>query len=105
MFTKKADIELMKKKDKTESVRAMSILLEKMGISETIYCDEGTEFTSNAFKELMKDNNIEISFTLRHAPFVERFNRTIKGMIYKYLEMTKSKTITQCFTANYQQLQ
>ena len=42
----------------------------------------------------MSDNNIEIIFTLGHAPMVERFNRTLKELLNKYLQSTNSKTIT-----------
>lgn len=95
VFSKKADIELMKRKDQDETVRAMEVLLNKMGTPEIMYCDEGTEFTSKAFRTLMKDYGIELVLTVRHAPVVERFNRTIKHMISKYLQVTKSKTITK----------
>ena len=33
-------------------------------------------------------------YTPTHAPFVERFNRTIKEMLYKYLQATGTKTFT-----------
>lgn len=95
VFSKKADIELMKTKDKSESVRAMKVLIEKMGVPEMIYCDEGTEFTSGAFRTLMKEYGIDLVFTIRHAPVVERFNRTIKNMLSKYLQITRSKTISK----------
>jgi transposase InsO family protein len=64
-----------------------------MGTPEIIYCDEGSEFTNHKFKELMKDNNIQIIYTLTHAPVVERFNRTLKMMLEKYMQVSKSKTI------------
>ena len=65
-----------------------------MGVPQYIYSDEGAEFTSNKFKKLMVDNKIEIIYSLSHAPFVERFNRTIKDMLAKYLQSTDTKTIT-----------
>jgi len=95
VFTKKADIQLMKKKNEIETTNAMKIILDKMGVPESIYCDEGTEFNNKHFKKLLSDNNIELILTLRHAPFVERFNRTIKEMLYKYMFVTKSKTIVK----------
>ena len=93
-FTKKADIELLKKKDETNIIQAMKNILKRMGIPDMIYCDEGSEFTSNAFKKLCDENDIELILSLRHASICERFHRTFKALLYKYLEASKSKTIT-----------
>ena len=57
-----------------------------MGKPESVYCDEGSEFNNAMFKKLMNDNKIEIIFTLGHAPIVERYNRTLKDLINKYLK-------------------
>ena len=94
-FTKVVDIELMKTKTANNTVEAMQKILNKMGIPEMIYCDEGSEFNNKQFKKLCDDNKIELILTLVHAPMVERVNRTIKQMLYRYLESTKSKTITE----------
>ena len=93
IFTKFADIELMKKKDEKSTTEAMEKILEKMGIPEMVYCDEGTEFNNKTFKKLMNDNNIDIIYTLKHAPYIERFNRTIKNIFSRYLQATDTKTI------------
>ena len=93
-FSKKGDVELMKRKTAQQTVEAMDKILKRMGIPKFIYCDEGSEFNNDQFKKLMKDNNIEIIFTLRHATMVERLNRTIKELLYKYLQSTNTKTIT-----------
>ena len=45
-FTKKADIELIKKKDENHIIEAMTKILKRMGKPNMIYCDEGSEFTS-----------------------------------------------------------
>ncbi len=94
VFTKKADVELMKKKTSKNTSEAMEIILSRMGLPKAVYCDEGTEFTSHEFKKLMEKNKIRLIFTLTHAPVVERFNRTLKEMLNKYLIVSKSKTIT-----------
>ena len=74
-FTKKADIVLLKRKTDQETA------------------DEGKEFDNNKFRKLTDRLGIELILTLRHAPVVERFNRTIKEMMHKYLQATESKTI------------
>ena len=92
-FTKKADIELMKKKTQEETVRAMEEIFLRMDMPHMIYCDEGSEFNNRLFKQMCKKFDIKLVFTIRHAPIVERFNRTIKEMIEKYLQSTNTKTI------------
>ena len=92
-FSKKADVQLMKKRTKEETVDAMIEIFERMNVPEVIYCDEGSEFNNSAFRNLCDDLKIELILTLRHAPIVERFNRTVKEMLHKYLQSTNSKTI------------
>lgn len=77
IFSKKGDVELMKKK----VVEAMKKILDRMGIPKFIYCDEGTEFNNEKFLSLMEKHGIEVIFTLTHAPMVERLNRTIKELL------------------------
>ena len=93
-FTKRGDVELIKRKSAPEVTKAMGEILKRMGVPKFIYCDEGKEFDNDEFKTLMKDHKIEIIFTLTHAPMVERLNRTLKEMLYKYLQSTGTKTIT-----------
>ena len=94
-FTKKADIELIKKKDEPNIIQAMKKLLDRMGVPDMIYCDEGSEFTSHAFGKLCEDKKIKLILSLRHASICERFHRTFKALLYKYLQASKSKTITK----------
>ena len=82
----------MKNKTAGESVRAMNIVLDTVGIPKTVYSDKGSEFINKQFVELMDDHNIELVFALNHASFVERFNRTMKERINKYLLSTGTKT-------------
>ncbi len=49
-------------------------------------------FNNKELKKLCDDKKIELIFALSHAPTVERANRTIKAMLYRYLESTNSKT-------------
>lgn len=92
-FTKRATCILLKKKDEKNVIEAMKQVLSILGIPEMVYCDEGSEFTSNAFRKLMADNKIKLVFTIGHATIVERFNRTLKEQLAKYLQSTNSKTI------------
>lgn len=93
-FSKRADIELMKRKTKEMTLDAMINIMDRMGVPHMIYCDEGSEFTNKPFKKMCDKLGIRLMFTIRHAPIVERFNRSIKEMMYKYLQSTNTKTIT-----------
>ena len=87
-------MELIKRKSAPEVTNAMREILKRMGIPKYIYCDEGKEFDNELFLNLMKENKIEVIFSLTHAPMVERLNRTIKELLEKYLQATGTKTIT-----------
>ena len=52
-----------------------------------IWTDQGSEFYNNSFKDFLKKNNIEIYSTYNEGKSVvaERFIRTIKTKIYKYM--------------------
>ena len=86
VFTKKADMEPMKDKESTTCNKAMEKIFDRLGIPETIYSDEGSEFTNNSFIKLLDKHKIEIIYATNHAPFVESFNRTMKRMMDRYME-------------------
>jgi len=93
-FSKRATVKLLKSKTAEAVVQAMQEVFEELGVPESIYADEGSEFNNELFKELMDKHKIELILTLRHATIAERFNRTIKELMYKYLQSTNTKTIT-----------
>lgn len=94
IFSKKGDIELIKRKSAPQVTEAFAKILNRMGKPEYVLSDDGSEFVSREFKKLLKENNIEPIYTIGHAPFVERLNRTIKEKLEKYLQSTGTKTIT-----------
>ena len=52
-----------------------------------IWVDKGSEFYSNSFKKWLKDNDVEM-YSIHNegkSVVVERFIRTIKNKIYKYM--------------------
>jgi hypothetical protein len=93
IFTKKATIILLKKKDTKNILEAVKKAFEELGLPESVFCDEGSEFISKGFNDLMKELKVKVIITYGHAPFVERFNRTIKEIMEKYLEAKKTKDI------------
>ena len=52
-----------------------------------IWVDKGSEFYNNSFKKWLKDNDIEMYSTHNEGKSVitERFIRTLKSKIYKYM--------------------
>ena len=87
VFSKKGGMIPMKERDSTTSTKAMSMILNNMGIPKTIYSDKGSEFNNTEFLNLMKKHNIQVIFAIGHAPFVESFNRTMKNRMYKYMSL------------------
>lgn len=54
-------------------------------IPTNLQCDDGKEFYNERFKSLMKERNINMysTFSALKASVVERFNRTLKGWMFK----------------------
>ena len=52
-----------------------------------ILADKGAEIKNKLFQAYCKNNNILLlhSNNFMHAPFVERFNRTLKNLMFKYM--------------------
>ena len=73
IFTKMADMEPMKDKEADTCTKAMENIFKRMGVPESIYCDEGSEFTNKKFLQMLDSKNIKIIYATNHAPFVESF--------------------------------
>ena len=63
------------------------ILKESNRKPNKIWVDKGSEFYNNSFKKWLKDNDIEMYSTNNEGKSViaERFIRTLKNKIYKYM--------------------
>ena len=63
------------------------ILKESDRRPNKIWVDKGSEFYNNSFKKWLKDNDIEMYSTNNEGKSViaERFIRTLKNKIYKYM--------------------
>lgn len=80
-------------KKKSETVESFEEILKKTKINDLV-TDNGTEFTSRKFKELMKKNNIS-HYTATAGDhnklgIVERFNKTLKQKINKWISSRNS---------------
>ena len=88
IFSKYAWVVPLKDKKGVSIVNAFQrILKESNHKPNKIWVDKGSEFYNNSFKKWLKDNDIEIYSTNNEGKSViaERFIRTLKSKIYKYM--------------------
>ena len=94
VFSKYVWIEPMKSKSAVEVEKALSkIFLESKRKPQTIQTDKGKEFLNRLVEELLKRHGIKLytTFSERKASVVERVNRTIKGIMFKYFTKTNTR--------------
>ena len=88
IFSKYAWVVPLKDKKGVSIVNAFQkILDDSKRKPNRIWVDKGSEFYNNSFKKCLQDNDIAMYLTHNAAKSVvaERFIRTIKNMIYKYM--------------------
>ena len=79
-------IDVLSKYAWVEMVSVFEKILKKHRKPETFHSDKGTEFTNRKFQALLKKEGIRFFTTQNEtkASIVERFNRTLKGKMWKY---------------------
>ena len=88
VFSKYAWVVLLKDKKGVSIVNAFPKILDKSGRKPNkIWVDKGSEFYNNSFKKWLKDNDIEMYSIHNEGKSVvaERFVRSLKTKIYKYM--------------------
>ena len=88
IFTRFAFVEPLKNKTaKTFMEGFESIMKRANKFPHRILADKGAEIKNKLFQAYCKNNNILLlhSNNFVHAPFVERFNRTLKNLMFKYM--------------------
>ena len=72
-----------------------SILKDSNRKPDKIWVDKGSEFYDSSFKKWLQDNDIEMYSTHNEGKSVvaERFIRTLKNKIYKYMTSIKKLCI------------
>ena len=91
IFSKYAWVVPLKDKKGISIVNAFQkILKESDRKPNKIWVDKGSEFYNNSFKKWLKDNDIEMYSIHNEGKSVaaERFIRTLKTKIYKYISST-----------------
>ena len=86
MLSKYAWVEPLKTKSGENLVKAFEEILKKGRKPEKLHSDKGTEFTNKVFQTFLKKKRIAFFTTYNEtkASIVERFNRTLKGKMWKY---------------------
>ena len=88
IFSKYAWVFPLKDKKGTSIVKAFQIILKQSNKKPNkIWVDEGSEFYNAFFKKWLQDNDIVMYSTHNEGKSVvaERFIKTLKGKIYKYM--------------------
>ena len=88
IFSKYAWVVPLKDKKGVSIADAFQKILDNSGCKPNeIWVDKGSEFYNNSFKKWLKDNDIEMYLIHNEGKSVvaERFIRTLKTKIYKYM--------------------
>ena len=94
VYSRRAWAIKLKSKESKEVISAIKPILinEKVKLLHT---DNGSEFTSNEFRNMCQSLNVKQIFGTPYTPHsqghIERFNRTLKSMIYKYFTWNDTK--------------
>ena len=87
LFDRNVNAKGMKTKDSQETVKAFSSMITKRNRPKKIWVDKGTEF-SGAFKKFCTTEGIQVYSTMSEikAAFAERTIRSLKNILYRYME-------------------
>jgi len=88
-FSKFAWVVPLKSKTAKEVTAAMSYIFNQGRLPKNLQTDNGKEFYNNQFSSLMQRHNINhySTFSTLKASIIERFNRTLKGMMWKQFSL------------------
>lgn len=96
VFSKFAFVRPLKKKTGEELVSAFTSILKESGRKpQRLQTDKGTEFKNRTFQDFLSRENIHFYTSedpVTKAAVVERFNRTLKGRLYRFMTYKNSKT-------------
>lgn len=93
-FTRYAFVKPLKNKTSSTVLEAFVKVIDNLPEKPlTIVCDKGNEFINKNFLSYCKKTKIKLISPISnvHATYVERFNRTIQNLIFKFLTETNSK--------------
>ena len=98
-FTRYAFVRPLKEKNSQSVLRGFQDIIESLNEKpKIIVCDKGNEFINRNFKDYCRNINSKLITPKSnvHAAYVERFNRTIQNLIYRFLtEYSTNRYIDQ----------
>ena len=88
-FSKMAYVVPLKRKTGEEIVNALNHIYEGKDTPTTVITDAGKEFTNKLTQDWFKKHDIQfhIAYGMHKAQFIERFNRTLKSFISRYMTL------------------
>lgn len=92
-FSRKIFVTPLKSKSTPETIKSFEKIHSYIGCSpHSIYVDKGCEFNSHAFRNYCEEFNISLIFSTSNykASLVERSQRTLKGIMYKFMNMHRN---------------
>lgn len=110
LFSKHAWTRALKNKSGVEVSKAFESILKEGRVPQKLQTDKGKEFFNKHFQNMTKKYNINhfATDTELKACVIERFNRTLKGRMWRYLTAINSKRyidilqdITQGYNVSY----
>jgi hypothetical protein len=96
-YTRKAWIEATEDKKETTIRDAFARILQQLkpkmrSSGFVLLVDRGTEFVNRLFGRFLRANNIELRHPSFKASHVERFQKSIQALIYRYIENKQSNS-------------
>ena len=95
IFTRLGFAEPIKSKNSKDFLKGFKQILKKVKkYPKTILADRGSEIKNQDFKKFCEQNKIKLLFTsnFEHCAYVERFNLSLKNLIYKYMTANGTKS-------------
>ena len=91
-FTRFAWVKPMKRKNQKVAAETYEEMSREFGQQpQRVLCDSGGEFTSALFRQMLRRRGSKLIAINRKAGTVERFQRTLQSLIYKFIASTGSK--------------
>ncbi len=93
VFSKYAWARALKNKSRLEVTKAFKSILEEGRVPKKLQTDKGMEFFNKHFQDFMKEHDIHhfATATDLKASVVERFNRSLKSQMWRFLTATNSQ--------------
>ena len=88
IFSRYAFVEPLKNKTASVFLKGFKTIVKKARqLPRKILADRGSEIKNRLFKDYCRRNGVTLLHTdnFEHAPFVERFNRSLKSLMFKYM--------------------